>query len=52
MVGLEETFYQVSEGDGVVVVCVVVYEPNISCPIEFPFDVMLSTIDGSAGKIT
>ena len=51
-VGLEKTFYQVSETDGVVVVCVVIYEPDISCPIEFPFDVMLSTIDGSAGKIS
>ena len=51
-VGLEKTFYQVSETDGVVVVCVVIYEPDISCPIEFPFDVMLSTIDGNAGKIS
>ena len=50
--GLEETFYQVSETDGVVVVCVVVYEPNISCPIKFPFDVNLFTTDGSAGKMT
>ena len=49
--GLEETFYKVSETDGVVVVCVVVYEPDISCPIEFPFDVRLFTTDGSAGKM-
>ena len=51
VVGLEETFYRVSETDGVVEVCVVVYEPNISCPIEFPFDIMLSTTEGSAGKV-
>ena len=29
--------------------CVVVYEPNINCPIEFPFNVSLSTADGTAG---
>ena len=29
--------------------CAVVYEPNIVCPIEFPFDVRLSTADGAAG---
>ena len=46
--GLEETFYQVSETDGVVVACVVVYEPDIDCPIEFPFNVTLSTENGSA----
>ena len=50
--GLEEIFYQVSEDDGVVVVCVVVYEPAINCPIKFPFDVSLFTTDGSAGKMT
>ena len=52
VVGLEETFYQVSETDGVVEVCVVIYEPDIVCPIEFPFDVSLSTFDESAGKTT
>ena len=52
VVGLEETFYQVSETDGVVMVCVVIYEPDIDCPIKFPFDVNLFTTDGSAGKMT
>ena len=50
VVGLEETFYEVSETDGVVVVCVVIYEPDIICPIEFSFHVSLSTTVGSAGK--
>ena len=50
VVGLEETFYQISETDGVVVVCVVIYEPDIICLIEFPFDVSLSTTVGFAGK--
>ena len=47
--GLERTFYNVSEGVGVVELCVVVYEPDIICPIEFPFNVRLSTADGTAG---
>ena len=50
VVGLEVTFYQVSEDVGVVEVCSLVYSPTIDCPIEFPFDVRLSTRDGSAGK--
>ena len=51
VVGLERTFYQVSEDVGVVELCAVVYEPNnIDCPITFPFDVHLSTSDNSAGK--
>ena len=49
--GLERTFYNVSEGVGVVELCAVVYEPNITCPTEFPFNVSLSTADGTAGMI-
>ena len=50
MVGLERTFYQVSESVGVVEVCAIVYSPVIECPIQWPFDVQLTTFDGSAGK--
>ena len=50
VVGLERTFYQVSEDVGVVEVCAIVYSPNVTCPIEFPFNVNLTTSDGSAGK--
>ena len=51
IVGLEKTFYQVTEDVGVVEVCAIVYEPNgnLVCPISFPFDVSLSTGDDSAG---
>lgn len=48
--GLERTLYSVSEDVGVVEVCAYVYSPTIDCPIEFPFNVSLSTTDGSAGK--
>ena len=56
--GLERTFYQVSENVGVVEVCAILYRPpgNLPCPTDFAFDVSLSTSnnrfstsDGSAG---
>ena len=50
VVGLEKTFYQVSEDVGVVEVCAIVYSPAIVCPIKFPFNVTLNTTDDSAGK--
>ena len=50
VVGLERTLYSVAEDVGVVEVCAIVYSPTIDCPITFPFNVSLSTIDGSAGK--
>ena len=50
IVGLEESFYQVSEDVGVVTVCTVVNSTGISCPIEYSFEVELSTKNGSAGK--
>ena len=49
MVGLEKTIYSVSENVGLVETCVIVYSPNINCPIAFPFDVGLSTSDNTAG---
>ena len=52
VVGLERTFYQVSEDVGVVEVCAIVYSPTIDCPIAFPLDVCLSTENGSAGMTT
>ena len=50
--GLERTFYQVSEDDGIVEVCAVVYNPVIECPIQFSFDIRLTTTNDSAGKET
>ena len=52
VVGLEETFYQVSEDVSVVEVCAVVYEPDSSvpCPISFPFTISLFTSDTTAGR--
>ena len=38
-----------SETAGFVEICAVVFEPTITCPIEFDFNVSLSTCDGSAG---
>ena len=49
VVGLENVFYMVSERVGVVEVCAIVYEPASGCPISFPFNVSLYTLDGTAG---
>ena len=51
VVGLEQTFFSVLEDVGVMELCARVYEPNIECPIAFPFDIHLSTRDDTAGKI-
>ena len=48
VVGLEQTFFRVSEGIGVVEICANVSFPDVECPIKFPFKVNLSTSDGTA----
>ena len=48
VVGLERISHQVSEDVGVVEVYAIVYGQN--CPINFAFNVSLSTSDGSAGN--
>ena len=47
-VGLEQTFFRVSESVGVVELCANVSSPDVDCPIKFPFEVNLSTNDGTA----
>ena len=50
--GLELTFYKVSELVGVVEVCTIVFMPAVAvCPIQFPFNVMFSTTDNTAGNV-
>ena len=49
--GLERTIFNVQEDVGVVELCAIVYKPSgIDCPIDFPFDVRLSTRDDTAGE--
>ena len=51
-VGLEKTFYNITEDVDVVEVCVVVHSPSdINCPITFPFDVHFLSRDVSASKL-
>ena len=51
VVGLEQTVIRVIEEEtGGVKLCVNVTFPIIDCPIEFPFEVRLSTSDGTAGN--
>ena len=48
--GLERTFYQISEGVGMVEVCAIVFSAVIDCSIAFSFNVRLRTLDGTSGK--
>ena len=50
VVGLNGTFYQVSENKSMIKVCATIYHPTIDCPIGFPFHVRLTTTNDSAGK--
>ena len=54
VVGLEETLYRVMEGVGTVEVCAIFYQPpaDVACPTPFPFDVSISTRNGTAGNST
>ena len=47
--GINPIFRQVKETGGFVEICAVVFQPTITCPVEFDFTVSLSTCDGSAG---
>ena len=52
VVGLESTIHQVSEDVGVVEVCTIVLSPLNECPIEFSFNISLSTENNSAGNVS
>ena len=47
-VGFEKTVYQVDEDSETVEICAAVFEPNISCPIEFCFNMTFETRDDTA----
>ena len=49
VVGLKKTHYQVSENIGDIKICVILEGSSDDCPIEFPFAVVLTAIDGTAG---
>ena len=50
MVGLDKTYYPVLEDTiGGIEICVTVNSSCVNCPIEFPFSVTLTAIDGTAG---
>ena len=48
-VGLEKTFYNISESEGVVEICVNASGTNASCPSPLTFQVSLSTASNTAG---
>ena len=49
VVGLEKTFYRISEYAVQIEVCAIVYSPALDCPINFAFDIGYYTRDDSAG---
>ena len=49
-VGLETESLEVNEDGGVAEVCVVVSTPQITCPIDFPFEINVHTHDSTASK--
>ena len=51
VVGLEEISYNVSESDGAVELCAVVFMPADDCPVAFEFEVMLSADNLTAGTV-
>ena len=51
VVGLEMTSYTIAEHHQLLEVCARVFDPDLECPISFPFDMFFTTVDGSAGII-
>ena len=45
---MEKTAYEISEGVPVIEICVIVHSPVSKCPVEFPFDIRLTTNDNTA----
>ena len=49
-VGLELTYFTVSESAGSVELCVAVFSPTIQCPIQFPLLIILTVSNRSTGR--
>ena len=53
VVGLEKTLNTITEEDEMIDVCVVVKNPDYEgeeCPVASSFDIVISTVDDSAGS--
>ena len=50
VIGLEREVCVVDEDVGEMEVCVVVFRPQLDCPIAFPFDVVFYTTPDTASK--
>ena len=49
VVGLEMTSYITREDFLMIEVCAEVLDPDLECPVWFPFNISFTTADGSAG---
>ena len=52
VIGLEREHCEVPENEGEMEVCVVIFEPDLDCPIVFPFEMIFYTTPGTAGIVT
>ena len=51
ILGLDIESSVVAENATEVEVCVVLFHPKLSCPIHFPFEINVYTIDATASKV-
>ena len=51
VVGFEMSAVTVSEDQGMLQVCVKIFSPDIDCQVVFPFDLIVTASDGTAGKL-
>lgn len=50
IVGFNQSNYTIEEDGGAVEICIVVYQPDGEVPVEFEFEVEVTTGDGTAGS--
>ena len=51
LVGLNMTQYNVTEMDLNISVCVIIQSPDVECPVDYSFSILLLSRDKSAGVI-
>ena len=51
MVAFERVVTGVGEDQGMIRVCVRIFSPSVDCPVVFPFELIITTSDGTAGTL-
>ena len=50
VIGFKRSRVAVQENEGMVQVCVEIFNPDIVCPVVFPIELIITTSDGTAGN--